>query len=71
MKHFCKSTVEDNEEAQRLLRRAIELDPTLAQAHAWLSYAIVLSMIYFDTDPDDQRLNAAVVLAKKGVDLDD
>jgi TolB-like protein/DNA-binding winged helix-turn-helix (wHTH) protein/Tfp pilus assembly protein PilF len=71
MKHFYKSTVEDNEEAQRLLRRAIELDPTLAQAYAWLSYAIVLSMIYFDADPDDQRLNAAVVLAKKGVDLDD
>ncbi|HLG56812.1 MAG TPA: winged helix-turn-helix domain-containing protein [Vicinamibacterales bacterium] len=71
MKHFYKSAVEDNEEAQRLLRRAIELDPTLAQAHAWLSYAIVLSMIYFDADPDDQRLNAAVMLAKKGVDLDD
>jgi len=71
MKHFYKSTVEDNEEAQRLLRRAIELDPTLAQAHAWLSYAIVLSMIYFDADPDDQRLNAAVMLAKKGVELDD
>jgi TolB-like protein len=71
MKHFYKSTVEDNEEAQRLLRRAIELDPTLAQAHAWLSYAIVLSMIYFDADPDDERLSAAVMLAKKGVDLDD
>jgi adenylate cyclase len=71
MKHFYKSTIEDNEEAQRLLRRAIELDPTLAQAHAWLSYAIVLSMIYFDADPDDQYLNAAVMLAKKGVDLDD
>jgi TolB-like protein/Tfp pilus assembly protein PilF len=71
MKHFYKSTVEDNEEAQRLLRRAIELDPTLAQAHAWLSYAIVLSMIYFDADPDDQQLNAAVMLAKKGVDLDE
>jgi tetratricopeptide (TPR) repeat protein len=71
MKHFYKSTVEDNEEAQRLLRRAIALDPTLAQAHAWLSYAIVLSMIYFDADPDDQRLNAAVMLAKKGVELDD
>jgi TolB-like protein/Tfp pilus assembly protein PilF len=71
MKHFYKSTAEDNEEAQRLLRHAIGLDPTLAQAHAWLSYAIVLSMIYFDVDPDDQRLNAAVMLAKKGVELDD
>jgi adenylate cyclase len=71
MKHFYKSTVEDNVEAQRLLRCAIELDPTLAQAHAWLSYAIVLSMIYFDADPDDQRLDVAVMLAKKGVELDD
>jgi adenylate cyclase len=71
MNHFHKSTPVDNEESQRLLRRAIDLDPTLAQAHAWLSYAMVLSMTDFDVNPDDQRLNAAARLAKKGVDLDD
>jgi TolB-like protein/tetratricopeptide (TPR) repeat protein len=71
LKHVYSASVKDNEEAQRLFRRAIELDPTLAAAYAWLSYAIVLSMIYFDADPDDTRLNEAVTLAQKGVELDD
>ncbi len=71
MKHFYEATAESNQEAQRLLCRAIELDPTLAQAHAWLSYAVVLSMIYFDADPEDDRLNEAVVLARRSVELDD
>jgi len=70
-KHFYKSTVEDNLEAQRLFRRAIELDSTLAQAYALLSYAIVLSMTYFDVDPNDERLSEAVSIAKKGVALDE
>ncbi len=71
MKHFYNSTIEDNEKSRYLFRRAIESDPALAQAYGWLSYAIVLSMIYFDADPDDERLNEAVVLARQGVDLDD
>lgn len=71
MRHFYSATAKDNDEAQRLFRRVIELDPAQAQGHAWLSYAIVLSMIYFDTQPDDARLNEAVILAKKGVELDD
>jgi len=71
MKHFYHSTAEDNDEAQRLFRRVIELDPALAQGHAWLSYAIVLSMIYFDSEPDDARMNEALGLAKKGVELDE
>src|SRR5262245_33612719 len=32
-KHFYKSTAEDNREAQRLLRHAIDLDPSLAEAY--------------------------------------
>ncbi len=70
-KHFYQSTLEGNLEAQRLFRRAIELDPKLAAAHAWLSYAIVLSMVYFDADVDDERLNEAVTIAMKGVELDE
>jgi TolB-like protein len=69
MKHVYNATVGDNEEAQRLFHRAIDLDPDLAAAYAWLSYAIVLSMIYFDADPDDERLNEALSLAKKAVEL--
>jgi len=69
--HFYKSTADDNREAQRLLRRAIELDPSLAAAHGFLSYSIVLSMIYFDTEPEDALLDEAVQIAKRGVALDD
>jgi TolB-like protein/Tfp pilus assembly protein PilF len=71
MKRFYNSTPEDNLEAQRLFRRAIELDPALAQAHAWLSYAIVLGMVYFDADPDEGLLDEAIEIARKAVALDE
>src|SRR5262249_41150886 len=70
-KHFYTSRPEGNLEAQRLFRRAIELDPKQAEAHAWLSYAIVLSMVYFEAEVDDERLDQAVTIAMKGVELDD
>jgi TolB-like protein len=68
---FYKASVEDNRDAQRLFRRAIELDPALAQAHGFLSYAIVLSMIYYDAEPDAAKLVEAASIARKGVELDD
>jgi TolB-like protein len=71
MKHFYKSTAADNAEAQRFFSRAIELDSTLAQAYAWLSYAQVLGMVYFDAEPDEERLNEAVAIARQGVELDE
>ena len=70
-KHFYKSTADDNREAQRLFRRAIELDPSLAEAYGFLSYSIVLSMVYFDAEPDDALLNEAVAIAKNGAMLDE
>ena len=70
-KHFYKSTAEDNREAERLFRRAIGLDPSLAEAYGFLAYSIVLSMIYFDEEPDDALLNEAVAIAKKGATLDE
>lgn len=69
--YFYKSTADDNREAQRLLRRAIELDPGLAQAHGFLAYSMILSMIYFDTEPDDALLDEAVRIGKAGVALDE
>src|SRR5262245_21505145 len=71
MMHFYNATREDNEEAQRLFRRAIALDAGLAEAYAWLSYAIVLNMMYCDADPDEDQLKDAVTLATKAVELDD
>ena len=70
-KHFYKSTVADNLEAQRLLRRAIELDPDLGEAYGYLSYAIILSMVYFEAEPTEDRLNEAVAIGRKAVELDE
>ncbi len=70
-KHFYKSTPADNLEAQRLFRRAIELDPNLAEAYGYLCYAVVLSMVYFDAEPNEERLAEAVAIGRKGVELDD
>jgi TolB-like protein len=70
-KAFYTASAEANREAQRLFRRAVELDPELGQAYAFLSYAIVLSMVYFDAEPTEARLTEAVQLARKAVELDD
>ncbi len=70
-KHFYKSTPADNLEAQRLFRRAMELDPNLAEAYGYLSYAIVLSMVYFEAEPNEERLTEAIAIGRKGVELDD
>lgn len=70
-KHFYRSTVTDNREAQRLLKRAIELDQNLAEAYGYLCYAMVLSMIYFDAEPNEEQLNEAVAIGRKAIELDD
>jgi TolB-like protein/DNA-binding winged helix-turn-helix (wHTH) protein len=70
-KHFYKSTPADNLVAQRLLRRAIELDPYLAEAYGFLSYALVVSMTRFDTEPNEQTLQEALTVGHKAVELDD
>lgn len=70
-KSFYSASSDANREAQRLFRRAIELDPELAEAYGFLSYAIVLSMVYFDTDPTHARLTEAVELGRQAVELDE
>ena len=70
-KHFYRSTAADNLEAQRLLRRAIELDQNLAEAYGYLCYAIILSMIYFNSEPNEEQLNEAIAIGRKAVELDD
>lgn len=69
-KHLYKATRDDNREAQWLLRAAIEHDSALAQAYAYGAYAILLSMLYFDADPEEERLAEALLMARKGMELD-
>ncbi len=49
--HSYRYTAADNTEAQSFFRRAIELDPNFAPAHAGLGYAIYISVLLgFRTD---------------------
>lgn len=69
--HFFKFTAEDNREAQRLLQRSRELDPGVGDAHAWWAYAVILGMVYWDTDPDPALLDEALAATQAALDIDD
>lgn len=62
---------EGNSEAQRLFRRAVEMDSSLAAAHARLAYAMVIGAIYFEAKPTDKILDEALQLARTAARLDD
>ena len=68
---FYKFTPEGNARAQTHLREAIALDDTFAAAHSRLAYAIILSMIYFDADTDQARMDEALEAARRAIQLDD
>src|SRR5262249_20780752 len=58
----------DTKVAVSLLRRAVELDPGFARAHAWLSFATVM---IFHADPRPETLQEALPLARTAMSLDD
>lgn len=68
---FYKFTPESNQRSQELLRQCLAIDPDLASAHSRLAYAIVLSMVYFDAEPDPVFMDEALVAAKRAIELDD
>ncbi|MCW5634644.1 MAG: tetratricopeptide repeat protein [Rubrivivax sp.] len=70
MHHLFRFTGADNLEAQRLLQRAAELDPRLGEAHAWWAYALVLGMVYWDTDPTPEGLDAALAACDRALSID-
>jgi adenylate cyclase len=69
--HFFKFTAEDNLEAQRLLQKSRELDPRFGEAHAWWAYAVILGMVYWDTEPTRELLDAALEATHEALQLDD
>jgi TolB-like protein len=68
--NFYKFTAAGNQEAQRLLQRSRDLDPSFAEAHGWWAYATVLGMIYWDTEPEPALLDGALAAARQAVALD-
>lgn len=69
--HFFRFTAEDNLEAQRLLDEARRMDPSFGDAHAWWSYAVVLGMTYWNTDPDPVVLEDALRATHEALVIDD
>jgi TolB-like protein len=69
--HFFRFTAEDNLEAQRLLARCRELDPAFGDADAWWAYATVLGMVYWDTAPNAEALDAALAATQRALQTDD
>jgi adenylate cyclase len=69
--HLWNFTKDENTEAQRVLRRAQELDPGFATAYAFESYSHYLdAMLGFAEAPEDS-LAAALTTAQKARSLDD
>lgn len=60
LERFFRFTPEGNLEAQRMLARCRLLDPDFPDAHAWWAYAVVLGMVYWDTEPTSARLDNAL-----------
>lgn len=69
--HFFKFTAKDNLEAQRLLGKSRELDPGFGEAHACWAYAVILGMVYWDTDPNPELLDTALEATQRALQIDD
>ncbi len=59
-----------NLKAQEYFRRAIELDPNFGLAYARLSYTLVISTIYFESENVDELLDEALELARTAARLE-
>ena len=68
--NFYKFTAEGNQEAQRLFQRSRELDPRFAEAHAWWAWAIILGMVYWDTEPSPTLMDEALAAVQQALALD-
>jgi tetratricopeptide (TPR) repeat protein len=68
---FFNFTADGNEEAQRLLQRSREMDPGFGEAHAWWAYAVILGMVYWDTEPEPGLLDGALAATRRALEIDD
>ncbi len=69
--HLWRFTKDDSAEAQRLLRRAQELDPGFATAYAFESYSHYLDALLGYAEAPGESLAAALTTARKALASDD
>lgn len=68
--HFFKFTGPDNLEAQKYLLQSQQLDENFGEAYAWWAYAVVLGMVYWQTDPEPSLLDRALAACDRALSLD-
>lgn len=68
--HFYEFTSEGNQQAQTLLKEAQKLDENFGEAYAWWAYAVVLGMIYWETDYSPDLLDDALRACVKALFID-
>jgi adenylate cyclase len=66
-----RSKKEDNDEALRLLERAVELDPKYAHAHAWLACVLGQRWVHDWTDDRDATWDQMIEALRIALELDD
>ena len=69
--HCHRYTRDDNAEAHRMYRKAIELDPNLAQAHAWLAWTYHMGHYFVWETHDSIDLAAESINRALALDDDD
>ena len=69
--HMWRYERDDNLQAQNLLKRATDLDPSFAPAYAYGSYVQYSRVIMGWSEDPEQNLDAGMTLAKKALALDD
>lgn len=69
--HMYKFTKADNDKAQEMFQRAVEIDLDFAVAYARLSYAKVMSIVYFEAEVTSEILDDALALAERAIQLDE
>ncbi len=69
--HLWQLNKDDNAEAQKLFRRAIEIEPRFAAAHANLSCSHYFDSVFVYDDSPRQNIHLAATAAKKSLAIDD
>jgi tetratricopeptide (TPR) repeat protein len=49
----------------------MEIDPDFGEPHAWWAYAVILGMVYWDTEPGEALLDGALAATKRALGIDD
>ncbi|WP_160170950.1 winged helix-turn-helix domain-containing tetratricopeptide repeat protein [Lutibaculum baratangense] len=68
---FSRFTPESNRRCQRLMRQAIQQDPSFGSPYGRLAYAMILEMVYFEGERDQGRMDEALEHALRGVECDE